>query len=644
MRARSWRTPLLGLTVLMLVLAAGARSTAAGAAEWHLEQKIVLPPAPPGVPPGSGAPIGLGRVGDLEFWAPNRGLLITDGNGSTIEPGVWSYNGEKWQELANVCGATDGRIAWAAENEFWTVSDGRPGQAANPNGVLPPLEDNTLCRFAVVAKSEGGSSAEHLEVLTSYASPAFEGNSYQPMDAAACIDSSDCWFAGAPLPAPQTGAFHLHWNGSSLQSEANLRAKDVQSLSVFQGGLFEGIGLLEEIAGERPEEILHPSILQEILPEGSVRVFEPLHPARLTGSGEAAVPEYAVGSRPQALAPLRLSSAEDELWAAAGPVEVPPKGSNLGALTVLRDADGDWSQVLGPEETGPENNPRKSGSITVDPPALEDDVVSSIAAEPGGASAWLALDTQLDSDSEHPSPTALATVAHVQANGQLTVQQLPSEAERAEDVSPKGAAYRIACPAQNDCWLITTQGWLFHLSEGGASVPLDEDPAFFSALVTHRPEDQGVPQQPDDAPPVDDSGLEEFQPESASKEAALTKLTTPDTFATVSVPLLSDMHTRVLHRTTLELSFHLAVKARVRLIAKRSSKVVASTSMRTLNAGKRSLQLHLNVNHWPTKLDLQTHALAPLPTTSTRSAGVESVSTSLAFPNALGIAGWGPSF
>ena len=103
---------------------------------------------------------------------------------------------------------------------------------------------------------------------------------------------------------------------------------------------------------------------------------------------------------------------------------------------------------------------------------------------------------------------------------------------------------------------------------------------------------------------------------------------------TVRVPLLSGVHSRLLHRTTLELRFHLSVKARVRLIAKRRRSVVASTPNRTLDAGNRSLRLRLNVHRWPTKLALQTHALGPLKTTSTREAGPSSneVSTSLAFP------------
>ena len=32
---------------------------------------------------GSSTPVGLGKIGDIQFWAPNRGLLITAGNGST---------------------------------------------------------------------------------------------------------------------------------------------------------------------------------------------------------------------------------------------------------------------------------------------------------------------------------------------------------------------------------------------------------------------------------------------------------------------------------------------------------------------------------------------------------------------------------
>jgi hypothetical protein len=134
------------VVVVALALGGGPFVSVASADEgsaWHLEQ-----PLPPELPSGQKAstPIGLGRIGDIEFWGPNRGLLITAGNPPTIPPGVWVYNGVSWHELASVCGATDGRIAWAGPDEFWTVSDGRPGQASIEG--TPPLEDNTLCHFA----------------------------------------------------------------------------------------------------------------------------------------------------------------------------------------------------------------------------------------------------------------------------------------------------------------------------------------------------------------------------------------------------------------------------------------------------------------------------------------------------------------
>jgi hypothetical protein len=87
------------------------------------------------------------------------------------------------------------------------------------------------------------------------------------------------------------------------------------------------------------------------------------------------------------------------------------------------------------------------------------------------------------------------------------------------------------------------------------------------------------------------------------------------------------------HGTTLELRFHLATKARVRLVAsvvaKRHARVVASTSTHTFAAGNRKLMLRLDRDRWPNKLILETRALGPLPTASTRELGTNTVSTGL---------------
>jgi hypothetical protein len=575
--ARTLRPAVLtALLAVLGVLAAAAPAVARSNQEveegvaWRLEQPP--PPPPPTGVTGSSTPIGLGAVGDVEFEAHNRAVLITAGNGSTIPAGLWAYNGREWHELANVCGATDGRVAWAGPEEFWTISDGRPGQAANPRtGEPAPLADRTLCRFA------GG------QVVGSYASPAFQASSYQAMHALGCISPDDCWFAGGLLPDDSGEAFHLYWNGSSLTAEPTRQGHVVEDMRLFESRLYESVLLAAGDAEEEPETPF-PFALHTINPAGVSPTVEPV----------LGMPLYSAQEFPQALDFLHLGSDEQSLWAAAGPVEEPPAGSSPAPVTVLRDEGGQWTQVLGPEATLP-------GAA-----AIAGDVVNSIAPEPGTDGAWVALDTP--ADAQQPSPNAAAVVAHITPEGELETQALPAADA---GIGPKGAAKQIVCPAFNDCWLVTTQGWIFHLApEDERQLPEDEvdHSAAFSSLITFRPKDLGLPAEQLDAPPPNDSGeLPPLVPE-------LTPISQAEVAATeVPVALLSNVHSRLIGRATLELRFHLAVEARVRLLAKRKATVVASTPARTLAGGNRRLLLRLSRRKWPTKLDLQTHALAPLP-------------------------------
>jgi hypothetical protein len=634
---------LLALLASLGLLAAGAAAEGLsddGGAEWRVEQ-----PEPPKLHPETEqetklTPIGLGRIGDIEFWAPNRGALITAGNGSTVPAGVWFYNGAQWRELSNVCGASDGRIAWAGENEFWTVSNGRPGQAVASPSERPPLEDDTLCHFAPPPGDPNG----HLEVVASYASPAFLSTSYQPMQAAGCISASDCWFAGAPLESPQIGTFQLHWNGDSLQAEPYLPEGDaVEDMREYEGKLYEGARLLQQCGGEvisncdRVEKISrHPPALRIINGEGAQNTFEAV-PEEL--------PLYGEGEFFSALNSLHLSANENSLWGAAGPELEAPASSKEAGVTVVRyskvrystekqeyveEPSPAWTQLIGP-------CPFTASECEHDPPSenpFPSDVVQSIAAEPATNSAWIALDSEKDANAAEPSLDVPALIARVSADGAISDElELPSSDE---PYGHKGAAEELACPAIHDCWLATTHGWLLHLStQAEREQPqLDSDPVFSSSEpIAVRPHDLGLPQEPADAPPVDDSGLEEATPPPAT---VFRETAAENRFATVTVPLLSHVHSRLLHRTTLELSFHLAVKARVRLLAKRHKQPVGSTPTRTLDAGNRKLLLRLSVARWPTKLELQTHALAPLPTASTREAGTTTVTTSLVYPNTLG--------
>ncbi|HYM54679.1 MAG TPA: hypothetical protein VES97_04910 [Solirubrobacteraceae bacterium] len=603
MSAISRLAPVLA-TALLLVFAWTAAPAGAEGLAWRLEQ-----PPPPEAALAS-TPIALGRIGDVEFWAPNRGLLITAGNGSTIRPGLWAYNGKGWHQLATVCGATDGRIAWAGPDEFWTISDGRPGQAASPQGVLPNLEDNTLCRFS------------HGSVIESFAKLAFQADSYEQLHAAGCIDPSDCWFAGDQLPEPRPpGSFHLHWNGRSLTAEPNEQSGHaVLAMSRFDGHLYESVRLLpEDRQPEEDPELGNPAGLHRIEPEADRAANEGSPFARIFNT-ELQLPKPGNGFEF-----LQLGADEEALWAAAG-----PNLESSNQVTVVRKArEGEWEQVVGRQaEEAAAGAGEERGE-----PIPTGDAVMAIAAEPGGGGAWIALDSQ--QDSERPSPTASALVAHISANGAISEEQpLPSPAE---GIGPRGAGYKLDCPAPHDCWLATTQGWLFHLApEGERQLAEDTDPAF-SNLITTRPTDESVPQVPPTTLPVDDSGL------AGELSIPLTAFETSKSQeeARVTVPLLSNLRTRLVHGTTLELRFHLAVKARVRLLAKRHRALVAGTPMRTLAAGNRALQLRLDRRRWPTALQLQTHALAPLPTVSTRAPSVSTVSTSLAFPKALGLTGWG---
>ena len=139
-----------------------------------------------------------------EFWAPNRGLLITAGNGSTIPPGLWAYNGERWHELSTVCGATDGRIAWAGPDEFWTISDGRP--------VRPPIRPGKSRHRWKTTRSATSRTVRSSAPTRRPPSRRAPTSRCTPPPASA----RDCWFGGDPLPEGQLGAFHLHWDGSTL--------------------------------------------------------------------------------------------------------------------------------------------------------------------------------------------------------------------------------------------------------------------------------------------------------------------------------------------------------------------------------------------------------------------------------------------
>lgn len=577
------RMRMLLLAWLICGLAAACSSAAAAEPVWRLQQPT---------PAGSGWPIGLGHVGDIEFWAPNRGVLITSGVPPTIPPGVWAYNGQEWHEMSEVCGATNGRIAWAGPGEFWTVSDGRAGQANEVGGngteQAVSVQDNTLCHFA------GG------QVVGSYAHPANEPDSYMAMSAAACLSSTDCWFGGEPLAEPQVGGFHLRWNGSTVENVPYVGVGHaIDSMQSLEGRIYESVRVKPS---DRTDAGAGDAAVHRINPAGSSPevqseegLFQDL-PASL----------YEGDEPPEALEYLHLSAAGGALWAAAGRSGETFDGARQGQLTVVRDVKREWTQLIGPEHPLPAILPRESEEVELLKVAhsASEAAVAGIAVEPGSGDAWLALAPR-----EGTAADPRAVLVRLSSEGAVLEEQtLPSDEEVAHGIGAKGAVSAITCPAAGDCWLATTGGWLFHLAPAGEeSLPRDpRESEYFTGLIAFRPQDQGLPQVTADAPPPDVSGAPppEALPTGTFKEEAKQQL--------VTLPLVSSEHSRLLHGSTLELRFHLSVKARVQLVAKRHRMVVARTAKQTLKAGNRSVRLPLDPRDWPTELKLETHALAPL--------------------------------
>lgn len=603
------------LALLALALMAPAQAGAAEGAQWRLTP--VYPPAPPpGTPePPTAYPVPLGQIGDIEFWSPNRGLLITSGTGNScaagasasIPCGVFAYDGRGWHVLSTVCGGTEGRIAWAGPDEFWTISDQRPGQIVEGGAELSKV---SLCHF-----KDG-------QVAGSYAMPLEQPNSYLPMNAAACMSPDNCWFGGKLGEAPNFGAFHLHWDGSGVTAVYAPADHEVFSMALAGAGvLFESVSLpVEEEAridygGEDPN---HPAVLHQIDPPGSGVDFHNL----LIGDASCGgiefcppLPDYGSDAgglpvEPSTLGPFALSSdytpsnssaAPPQLWAVAGPDtrEAASSGSGVAHPIALRYAEDPathervWKQVLGSEEFG--------GSD----PFATNETPQGVAAEPGAAAAWVTLHVE---DGE-------AHVARVTAAGKVSERDVLGQAQ---GVGRRGNAGPIACPAAGDCWLATSRGWLFHYtaeSEGEPQLPQDSDPNF-THVITFRPTDDGVVALPADEPPPDDSLANQAPPPPPPPPPP-----TPAPQILSNAPVLLGLRSHVIHGNTLELTFKLVAEAHVQLLAKRHGRVVAKTPRETLKAGRRKLLLRLNIHRWPTKLDLRATPLHPLLVSSPSTSG-----------------------
>jgi hypothetical protein len=610
-RAPRWRATLVAAALVTLALVSVFGASADAVTMWRFEPALA-PPPPSGQEPAP-YPVPLGQVGQISFWAPNRGLLITGGSGP-VPPGLYAYNGANWHQLSSVCGGDEGRIAWAGPDEFWTISDQRAGQVTSEEEYSHELESVSLCHF------------QNGEVVGSYAMQLDTPESYVRMDAAACLAPSDCWFAGYDGRSPNSGSFHLHWNGSSVTASYDTNEQAVTGMASFGGLLEEGL----EPLGIRS---IAPAGHRSLCGGGASPFCEvdtyseqqekqlPVYPA---------TPKYQQGVPPEFYSGFELStdgvglgSGASQLWAGADP-EGPCTREGCPAIVLHESSDGAWTQVTpAPSPSGASALPPEAelaGSSRVRYNSRRTVGAQAIAPVPGTESAWVSL-------TGGPSLGGGAAVALLEADGKLAEppQLLPSPLDPLAPVGNRGEAGPIVCPDAQECWMATSKGWLFHLSNGETHLATDTDPNF-NKIIAFRPADDGLPAVYPDEPPEDDSLANQL-----SAEALVPPIQTP---APSTGPgkrgraLVTHIHSRLEHHHVMVLSFTLTARAHVRLIARRHGHVVAETPNRALRVGKHTLSLTLSPANWPTALKFQATPIgAPAPASSSGPSAAETITT-----------------
>ena len=206
-----------------------------------------------------------------------------------------------------------------------------------------------------------------------------------------------------------------------------------------------------------------------------------------------------------------------------------------------------------------------------------------IAAVPGSTDAWAADQPFAD----RASAKAKAKVALLHADGTSQVFSLPSAG------AGRGSAARIACPAANDCWMVTSAGWVFHYTDGTV-FPQNTDPAFAS-VINDRPNEAAAQFVPDTPPPDDSTKqitvITPTRPKVKKIPPLIKSIRKPKVFAAPA-----------LHGYALVLTFYVTRPGKVQLLAYRHKKVVARTKLWKVHKGWATLRLLLFRNKWPTAL------------------------------------------
>jgi hypothetical protein len=545
-----------GVLIAAAIASAGA-GVAQAAGSWQLDQ-----PAPPA---GAAFKVPLGTPDDMEFYAPNEGLLSVQGN-AVVAPGLFFWNGRDWHQLSTVCGGAGeaSRIAWAGPDEFWTITE--PSEPRVGAGL-------GLCHF-----KDG-------VVVGSYSTAFQSPDPFRPMDAAACDGPNDCWFAGIGSEDPsgqRVGAFHLHWDGTNLTSSYQPQGRGVSALTFFDGAFYEST-----FVGTQPGDSADPVSLASPEPGGPSLIHK-LVGTTFTDTSFLPFPYPGVPAEGTEL--LSAKADESDLWfsgggAASGPA-TPQTGSVPSPPVAVHFVEPFYQQIP--------INTSLFGS---------EDRFVDIAPVPGTETAWVADQPS----SQRGSTTAKAKVALIGADGSTTLDTLPLSG------AGRGSAQLIAAPGPEEAWLVTAAGWLFHYSDGSV-LPEDTDPNW-AGTITVRP-NESIAQFVPDTPPPDDSELFAPPPVVVEKPANA-EAPTPE----IIPALLKNIRVNR-HDLTVKVSFVLTRLADVQLVAKLHGKAIGRTAKERLKAGRHVLELSFSAKRWPTGLSFKTKELTkPKPVPATGGAG-----------------------
>jgi hypothetical protein len=385
------------------------------------------------------------------------------------------------------------------------------------------------------------------------------------MQSATCDGVDDCWFGGVGAQdalGDRVGAFHLHWDGTDLETVYGPQGRSVTDMQFHAGELFE-----TTLVGRAPENRTAPVDLAE--PESPFPRL--LH--RIDGTGfanDSFVPTEAADGGSELLA---LDSDGTDLWAVGGGAASGPAAPVGGAAArppLVARLDGSAFEELALTGTTFGQTDR-FGDVAAIPKTGE--ALATVVPFP-----------------ERRSVNSKAIVARIKSDGTTTTTRLPAAG------AGRGSAARVECPAADECWMVTWAGWIFHYSDG-LQLPLDPEPAF-QGTIEFRPNEAAEQFIPDRLP-VDDSQL--FAPPPLELDP-----TAPPPGGKVRrlPPLLKKIRSK-LSGLVLTVRFTVTRKAKVALLAKRGGRTVARTPLRTFAPGRHKLTLRLNRDRYPTRLAFQ---------------------------------------